>query len=226
MSDGQLEKAVLRGFRRNDNTRTLEQVGRDYVVMFNPEKFTVNNQFEYDSSRPHGRRGSEQRFLGVKPRQFSFEFLVDGVGSSGEARDVVRDIRHFKTISGFDGDIHRPTYMNISWGPWSENCVLERLDIEYTLFMPNGTPLRALLKTTFKEDVSNVLQEREINRSSPDLTHAREFTSAVNLPLMCFRIYDDPKHYFQVARANNLNTIMNVKPGRRIYFPPIEKSDR
>ena len=42
---------------------------------------------------------------------------------------------------------------------------------------------------------------------------------------MSFRIYDDTKHYMEVARKNELDTIMYIEPGTRIAFPPFEKSE-
>jgi nucleoid-associated protein YgaU len=44
------------------------------------------------------------------------------------------------------------------------------------------------------------------------------------LPLMCYRIYGDPKYYLQVAEANGLDNFRRLKPGTDIFFPPLEKT--
>ena len=41
---------------------------------------------------------------------------------------------------------------------------------------------------------------------------------------MVYRIYGDPLLYIEVAKANGLTDFRNLKPGRTLVFPPVEKS--
>jgi nucleoid-associated protein YgaU len=62
------------------------------------------------------------------------------------------------------------------------------------------------------------------NNSSPDLTHIRMVKDGDTLPLMSFRIYGDSKYYLEVAKANNITNFRKLTVGRKIFFPPIEKT--
>ena len=59
--------------------------------------------------------------------------------------------------------------------------------------------------------------------TSPDLTHLRTVTEGENLPLMAQEIYRDPKHYFEVAKANDLDSFRKIDSGQQLQFPPIDK---
>jgi hypothetical protein len=45
------------------------------------------------------------------------------------------------------------------------------------------------------------------------------------LDLMTFVIYNDPGLLMQVARANDLVSLRKIKPGRELFFPPIDKNE-
>ena len=100
-------------------------------------------------------------------------------------------------------------------------CRLTKLDIEYSLFAPNGTPLRAKLSVGFEQYLSPKRVAQEGDPSSPDLTHVRTVVAGDSLPLMCHRIYGDGKYYIEVAKVNDLTDFRQLQPGSRITFPPL-----
>ena len=44
------------------------------------------------------------------------------------------------------------------------------------------------------------------------------------LPLLCFLIYGDSRHYLEVARANKLVNFRNLTVGEELSFPPFDKA--
>ena len=59
------------------------------------------------------------------------------------------------------------------------------------------------------------------NRKSADLTHVVEVRAGDTLPLLCYRIYRDSHYYTQVARLNNITDFRDIKPGTKLFFPPL-----
>ncbi|MEM7380400.1 MAG: LysM peptidoglycan-binding domain-containing protein, partial [Bacteroidota bacterium] len=96
--------------------------------------------------------------------------------------------------------------------------------IEYKLFNKEGKPLRATLKCEFREFKEDEQRVKEENKQSPDLSHVRIAEAGDSLPLMCFKIYGDPKYYLEVARANELTHFRKLKQGQRLLFPPLDKT--
>lgn len=216
---GELKKLKIEAFKDLEyNTKADE-----FEVMFNPSSYTQKYEVEYEESQGQGTTGTPQKFGKIKPQEYSFEFVFDGTGASGEKKDVSTEIDKFFTITGkVDGETHRPLYLKISWGSLISKCILKSADITYNLFEPDGYPLRAKVNAVFAENIDDVLRTAKENKSSPDLSHYREIREGENLPLLCYEIYGDSKYYADVAKANGLTDFRNLKPGEIIQFPPIK----
>ena len=142
-------------------------------------------------------------------------FRVDTLGFNKETKSFV--------IIEYKKDIHRPYYLKIHWGTLLFKCVLTNLDIEYKLFNPDGTPIRAIARCTFTGTVEEDLRKALENKQSPDVTHERIVKSGDRLSLMTHKIYNQQNHLPQVAAFNKLDGFRNIKTGTKIYFPPVEK---
>lgn len=195
-----------------------------YLAMFNPESFQVEHRVNYERTNTPGTIGEENKFRNVENQVLRFDFLIDGTGASGDKREVFFDIELFKFVVGYYGDIHRPNYLILQWGTFLVKCVLETMTIKYDLFRPDGTPLRATISASFREQTEGLLETLLANRTSPDLTHERIVAEGDTLPLMCYQVYKDPSYYMEVARVNGLDDFRNIKTGDRIFFPPLKTS--
>ena len=219
--DGNLAKMTVLGFMNTDN---ISLPFSAYIAMFNPENFTIDNNICYNTSQAHGSSSGEARLIKVSPRRFQFNFLIDGTGASGEKREVAADILLFKTTTGFQGATHDTTFCTLTWGTFIATCRLQSMSVKYDLFRPDGTPLRATINASFIEHVPNALSQLISNLTSPDLTHVRTVRSEDELPLMCYRIYEDADLYMAVAEANGLDNFRKLKEGTKVFFPPIDES--
>lgn len=196
----------------------------DFEVLFNPTSYSRKYDIEYDQTPGTGSSGTEAKFGRIKPQEYSFDFLFDGTGASSAKIDVHDEIERFLEITGkLDGDIHRPRFLKISWGTLIAKCVLKSASINYSLFHPDGRPLRAKVTAAFTESIEETLRVAEDNKSSPDLTHTRFVQQGDNLPLMTYRIYGDAAYYENVARYNQLDTFRSIAPGQAIHFPPLDQ---
>jgi hypothetical protein len=96
------------------------------------------------------------------------------------------------------------------------------VEIQFTLFHPDGSPIRAIAKCQFKGTIDEPLLRRIENRSSPDLTHERIIKQSDRLDLMTQKIYSDQQYLLQVAAFNKLDGFRKINTGTKIFFPPIE----
>ncbi len=218
--DGRFDHLTIKGILADEN-KSFGEVFSEFTAQFNPETWPEDRNTRYDSSQAHGTNGTDPKFGGVKPRIFKFDFFLDGTGASGSI-DVLEQIDLFKHTTGFAGEIHRPSFCIIAYGTFIALCVLKNMNVKYTSFKVDGSPLKATINAEFVEHTSNEAQELISNLTSPDLTHVRTTKASDTLPLMCQNIYRDPKLYLEVARVNGIDNFRTLKPGKRITFPPIE----
>ncbi len=231
---GELKKFKIEAFQSVE-CQGLADEDHTFIAMFNPETYSSKHEVEYSAEEGVGSSASAQKFSRIKPREFNFDFVIDGTGIAetqspllfvkSEKKDVQTEVDKFLLITTkLDGDIHRPPYLKLSWGTLVVKCILKVADVGYTLFNPDGAPLRAKIKATFSENVDDFLRASEENKTSPDLTHIRKVKEGDTLPLMTHAIYGDTKYYMQIAEINKLVNFRSLKVGQEISFPPISKT--
>jgi nucleoid-associated protein YgaU len=217
-----LEKLLVYGYKDKD----FSQRAGVYALRINPSELSHSHVVAFDSTPPAaGAPGQTTKYNSHSPQQLSFAFYLDATGAIPGINSVVDEIKKFRDVAyRFQGDIHEPSYLNLVWGKTLNfRCRLTKFDIEYTLFAPNGTPLRAKLSVGFAQYLSPKRIAQEGDANSPDLTHVRTVLAGDTLPMMCHRIYGDGKYYLEVARINGLDHFRTLEPGSRITFPPLAR---
>ena len=210
---------------------------------------TASLRVLYENNTTHGNEGSEAVYASTAPAALNVEFLFDGTGvipstagslenvqkagttanplDGNDKFDVMDQLKAFlKVVYDSNGDIHRPRKVQLVYGKLAFDGVLESLDIEYKLFKPDGTPLRAVAKASFKETISDLLRENKEKNSSPDLTHVRTVHAGDTRPLLTHSIYSNSSYYLEVARTNKLYSFRRLTEGSEIAFPPVDKSEK
>ena len=95
------------------------------------------------------------------------------------------------------------------------------MNVEYTLFHPEGAALRAKIQLSFIQAVTAAQEALEAKRSSPDLTHVVRVQTGDTLPMLCHRIYKDAGKYLAIARHNDLDNFRDLEPNTLLRFPPM-----
>ena len=247
---GKLEKMTICAFNKDapGGKPTLSDSDEDkYKVQVNPDSYTINYNVNYNRKPAHGNSGSQAKYASTSPPVLEFTFLFDGTGvippsagpldnvpiagaiaslfSDSEEYDVMKELQKFaKVVYTFNGTQHRPRKVQLTWGKLVFEGVLSSLNINYKLFKPDGTPLRAEAKASFSGSISDMLRESKEKKNSPDLTHVRTVIAGDKLSLMSNRIYGKPDYYIEVARANRIFNFRKLNDGMNIFFPPTNKA--
>lgn len=216
-------KLLIQGY--SDPTATSGLMG-SVTAAINPESYSLSYNIAYKQAETLGGAAPTEIFTRMDSGDFELELLADGTGVTqlSGAANVDEYITNVKSIVyNYQGTVHRPNYLRITWGKTVFTGVCKNITVKYTLFNPDGTALRALIKLSLSESVPLTTQGQQAQKSSPDLTHMRTVKAGDTLPLMTYRIYGEPFHYMEVARVNGLNSIHDIKPGDELYFPPLKR---
>ena len=197
---------------------------RSFEAMLNPQKIQHSQSITYDSRQPPGSTGSRNAFVKMPPGTASCELLLDGTGvvplKKGQPRDVdIQLLKLRQVVYDFVGSKHEPGHVKLIWGSLILFVRLTSMNVSYTLFKPDGSPLRATVALSFTEFLNYREAQAKAGRSSPDLTHSVLVREGDTLPLLCKQIYGDPAYYLAVARHNGLRDIRKLLPGSRLSFP-------
>ena len=228
---GELKKMKIYAYTHVDmadnHLASIAGVDNPYTALINPETYTVEIKYEFEQAQGQGTTGNNQSFKVKYPEEMSFEFLFDNTGiiDRNPKENIATDIENFKKfLMDHDGNSHQPRFFKFVWGTDLFKGRCSALNINYKLFNPDGSPIRAICKVSLKQATEEELRVIQQNDRSPDLTHYRRVQKGDTLPYMCFKIYGDSSFYLQVAKANKLQNFRNLEVGSEIFFPPIDKA--
>lgn len=209
------------------DTFSSSSKGDSFTVRFNPT--TIEHQYDimYDQTQAVGSSGSENKYQFSKPEIISFDLIFENTfiaEDDTKKYNVAKAIEKFKkVIIDFNGSIHRPNYLKLSWGEFSFKGQIKDLSFTYTAYTRDGKPLQATAKVSFIEVLNIKTRLSEENKSSPDLTHIITIKEGDTLPGLCYGIYGDPSYYLAVAEANGINNFRKLKAGDRVILPPLDR---
>jgi nucleoid-associated protein YgaU len=193
----------------------------DYSLQINPETYGHTHAAVFARAAGNDTGGTILKFSTQAPEELKFDFVLDGTGVVPGVKSVADEIKRFKSVAyDYQGSIHSPNYLRILWGGLAFDCMLSSLSIAYQLFDPAGKPLRCKVSASFRQHQTPEDLTRLADKKSADLTHSETVTAGDSLPLMTYRVYDRSDLYVHVARANDLNTLMSLRPGAVLRFPP------
>ncbi|MCP5244469.1 MAG: peptidoglycan-binding protein [Burkholderiales bacterium] len=211
----------------SDGTISVDNSKSKFEAMINPSGYEHTFSLRYAKNKVLGQPGTETKYDVSHPEKIVLKELVfDGTGivksSNNQPVSVKNQIELLRNVVyTYVGSKHEAPIVQLKWGSFLFYGRVETLKFDYTLFKPNGVPLRAKVSLTFIEYQSNEEIENIANNQSPDLTHHVVVKAGDTLPLLCYRIYQNSAYYPEVARVNNLTHFRDLKPGMRLQFPPL-----
>ncbi|MAK35846.1 MAG: hypothetical protein CMC15_06690 [Flavobacteriaceae bacterium] len=215
------DKLSIVAYKTNKYTgKSIGKVG----VKINPASYSHKHQVNYCSTIPTGAANTPLKFSSMPPETISFDIHFDATGAIPNNTVLVEtQLKQFKKVCfNFNGQIHEPNYLIVSWGSLVFKCKLTSLSVNYTLFKKDGTPLRAKASVSFQEAIDETMINKIANKRSPDLTHYVVVKAGDTLPLLCHEIYGDQFYYMEVAKHNNIANFRNLTPGTKLYMPPLK----
>ncbi|HLT34887.1 MAG TPA: hypothetical protein VK034_01345 [Enhygromyxa sp.] len=235
-----LAKLTIRAHRDAKRTQkvSLGLLRDSLEVQYNPESLTTRHASVFQGRQGIAVHGGQARWAYNPGTELTVKLIFDGtrVGSMGVLgfRDpsVAKQVEDFLTLCyDVQSESHEPAYLTLTWGhgvlgSGGFKCRLESVDIQYTLFNRDGSPLRAELSAKFVEALDPDAAKRELRLSSPDLSHRRIVRAGDTLPLLCREIYGSPEHYLRVAEVNSLDDFRELVPGQALIFPPFDRGER
>jgi hypothetical protein len=216
-------------------------LGPAIAVNYNPTEYTLNKGAQLAEINIPGLDSPILQFVRGQTETLSLDLFFDtteaGMGDSTTSVTTVTD--QFYKLVKIDGTTHAPPICLFSWGsefPGKRaygtgsqqrhgfKCVVESVRQRYTLFSPQGIPLRATVTVSLREYKTLYEQIAEINKQSSDHTSTHLVQSGETLAQISAAVYNDPTQWRAIALNNNLFDPMNLQPGQMLEIPPLPTS--
>jgi nucleoid-associated protein YgaU len=217
-------------------------------ALFNPSEISLSRSATWEQQRVVGQSGLssaevEQEFRSVEAETFSIELFFDtyearsgaGTGASAAvsflpaslapargASDVRRHTDRIAALANVDQELHRPPICHLRWGVFDIfTGVLTSLHQRFTLFLDDGTPVRATLTCDFVE-VGTQAQGRASELHSSDVAKTRQVRRHDTLQSLAADEYGDPGLWRPIATANGIVNPRDLRPGTLLTIPKLQ----
>jgi len=227
-----LEKILIEAFT-DDTFSTATQANGEALsieAFINPSSYKRVTQIGLAHKKLINDSAPSYFFQSIKDDSLSIgKIIVDGTGiiatrPKPPLDNVDNYIKKFRSVvCEYDGKEHTIPFLKISWGSLKFHCICSSLEVNYLLFNPDGSALRAELSLQVKATTDPESKTKIAGTSSPDLTHLVYVKAGQDLPLISYKIYKDSSYYLDLANKNNLNSIFAIFPGDKINCPPLKK---
>lgn len=217
-------------------------------ALFNPSEITLTKTANWEQQHAAGQGGQsatsvEQEFRSVDAERFSIELFFDtyesrssALTSAGAAASFLpaslipgrgsSDVRHYTDqiaqLVKVDTELHRPPVCDLRWGVFDIfTGVLTTLNQRFTLFLDDGTPVRATLTCDFVE-ASTLAQARATELHSSDVVKTRQARRHDTLQSVAADEYGDPAQWRLIAAANGIVNPRDLQPGTILTIPKLQ----
>ncbi len=191
-------------------------------VMFNPNELSDGNRMLINSQS----RGSEvnKHFERIEREDFTVKLFFDA--SEGPIRNVMIRTKLIRLLMEPVLPFVKfksPPLARFVWGTFIYTGFVTNVREQYTLFSPEGFPIRAYVTVTFTSSLNRLSAAKKSNA-----TASRKFwtvKSGDRLDLIANRIYNDPGGWRPIAEENNIERPLDFPTpadiGRTLFLPEI-----
>jgi len=224
-------------FHRVNDNGTL---GLGIPVRFNPTEYTLSKAVQIADVPIPGLDSPILQFVRGQTETLSLDLFFDSTesGMDDNATSVTDLTDPFYQLIKIDGKTHAPPVCFFSWGasfPGQRSygsdtgsqlrngfkCLVDSVRQRFTLFSPQGVPLRATLTVSLKEYKTLAEQLAEINKQTADHTQAHVVQSSETLSQIASDAYGDPSQWRAIADQNAILDPLDIQPGTILQIPAL-----
>lgn len=211
-------KLLIKAYK-NIKYQESDKLG-ELTVQINPESYKLGKSVLFAPREKVANAAQTPGFKKYSPSTLSFDVIFDGTGVIPTGGKSVNDRidQLDNLIYQMVGATREPGYVIIAWGDFTFHGRLSKADYAYTLFKPNGAPLRAKVSLSFTDALS-VEEEQALKAQKAQQGQYKIVTADKTLPEMCQDVYGNAGYAGLIANINGLDGFRDLKPGTQIWFP-------
>jgi nucleoid-associated protein YgaU len=204
-----------------------EDSGEEFSVLFNPTEYSIDGASKWEEQKKRGQK-PELQYTGGDRKKLSMDLFFDTYEAQTDVREHTVKIANLLI---FNKEKHRPPKVTLSWGSpapggafaeFPFTGVLESVKQQFTLFLPDGTPVRAKLSVSF---IQFSLTEEELKKNeqhSADKTKVYRVKQGDTVSGIAALFYKDPAQWRHIALANDIDDPRTLPAGLVLKIPAYE----
>jgi hypothetical protein len=214
-----LEKAIIA------NTVTQASI----PVLFNPTEYTLNQDINYAKATIPGLSQPLLQFINGNVPTLEMELFLDsnetvrinGKTLAAAGSDVRKLTDQITSLMQIDPTTHAPPVLVFTWSSLSFTCVLARVTQKFTMFLGDGTPVRARLAVLFNGYNNATTEAMQVKRETADYTKLHTVAQGDTLSKIAALHYGNPQTWRPIGLANGIADPKNLPVGQQLLIPQL-----
>jgi hypothetical protein len=212
----------------------ISERGARVNCLFNPAELTISKTNSWNAGQAKGKNAPELRFQGGQSATLTlaltFDTTNDGSDVSRHTGKLLDMMTVDQSLPGGDkaSNSGRPPWVEFHWGRLhSFKAILERVQVRYTYFASDGTPLRAKVDVSLKQwrdQAEKPLQNPTSSTPEPHATHT--LLPGETLDRVAAAHYADPTRWRLIADANGITDPLDLPTGAVLVVPELQPRHR
>jgi hypothetical protein len=190
-----------------------------FDVLFNPNQYSLDKTNQIAEVGVPGLEAPILQYVHGNTRTLSMELFFD---TFEEQQDVSAHTKKVYDLLRIDPSTHAPPICRITWGKFQFRGVLDHVSGKFSLFLADGTPVRATLGVTFKEFIDVAVLVRQQPTQSSDHYKTRVVKSGDRIENIAWEEYGDATKWRPIAEANRLDDPRYLLPGQALLIPALD----
>lgn len=192
--------------------------------MFNPYEYTVSKSNSFAEKPKQNSDTGHGEFLKAGSQTLKLALLFDTYESRKDVSQQTRVLWRLMMTKDQkpkrDGDKIQPPQAAFEWGVFKFVAYITSMTQQFTLFLQDGTPVRAKVDVTFTQFV-DIEDYKPQNPSSGSRTTERVWRvlAGDRLDTIAAEVYDDATQWRRIAEHNQINNPLALRPGQLLDIP-------
>jgi nucleoid-associated protein YgaU len=194
------------------NTVTNERI----MVMYNPDELRLDQGNLFAEVTIPGLNTPPIQYISGRARTLAMDLLFDTYEVQPE-QDVRLYTNQVVSLLNTLPQTNAPPVLVFIMGGFTFECVLVDVKQRFTMFQPDGTPVRATLSVSFQEYVRVDISIQQGLFIGPPTVHT--ILSNQTLSGIASDYLGDPSQWRAIAEANNIDDPFHILPGTALRIP-------
>lgn len=194
---------------------------------FNPKELSLSKNAKWNrEAQRNAKKSGPPEFKGSDPCKLTLEMFLDATDTMSDK--VVKTVEQLfsccvATEQSRQQTKGSPPWVIFKWGGIvGFPAYVASVTAKYTLFTPAGLPVRAVC-TVNLEEISGEQSGQNPTSGALAARDSHVLVAGDSLHSLAFRAYGNAELWRVIARANEIDDPMRLRPGGRLLVPALEE---
>lgn len=205
----------------------LKDRSKSLKCAFNPREYTISKSGSWHKTPAKGaKKAPKPEFVGANPASMSMELFFDGWENGNDVSKSIKTLLDWTGPTQKSLEVGKPNPPTVvfHWGDTTASfeAYLKQVSAKYTMFSPQGVPIRATVNVSFEEVPSDPPPKTNPSSGGGPGNRSHMVTGADTLHSIAWSEYADASLWRGLAAVNGIEDPARIAAGTSLLIPPAD----